>query len=407
MTDGPEAATPSTHLLRRLNADRVLGEVWDGEPVTASGLMAATGLSRSTVLALCRELTERGWLVELDDARAAGSYTKGRPALRYAFRPDAALVVGVDAGQHRVSAAVADLHGRVLAEEAVHLDPASDAGARRDAVRGAVDAAVARTGRSGADVAAAVVGVPAPVEAAGVPSGERNPFWARMNPGLGDLLADRGWDAVVENDANLAAVAEAEHGGGAAAYAALLVGERFGAGVVLDGALRRGPRGAIGEMRILDLVEGVGSSDGLGALARDEARRALARGDGEPSTLARVPAARLDAAHVLAAADDGDPLALRVRERLADRLSRVCAVLAGLLDLDRVIVTGAMAPALGAVVERARALLPGHLHDPAVEIVVSDLGPEVVRAGAVRMAVDHVRSHALDRDLAGVGPVGA
>ncbi len=72
MTNGAEASTPSTNLLRRLTAERVLQEVWDGEPVTASALMAATGLARSTVLTLCRTLTDRGWLTELDDARAAG-----------------------------------------------------------------------------------------------------------------------------------------------------------------------------------------------------------------------------------------------------------------------------------------------------------------------------------------------
>ncbi|MFC8598059.1 ROK family protein [Isoptericola sp. NPDC057191] len=399
MTNGPEAATPSTHLVRRINAERVLQEVWAGVPVTASDLMAATGLARSTVLALCRELTDRGWLVELDDARAAGAYTKGRPALRYAFRPDAALVVGVDAGQHRVSAAVTDLHGRVLAEESVQADPACDADARRATVRGAVDTAVARSGRSHRAVAAAVLGVPAPVGTSGAPAGTRNPFWARMNPGLDDLFAARGWDVVVENDANLAAVAEAEHGDGAAAYAALLVGERIGAGIVLDGALRRGPRGAIGEMRILDLVEGVGSSDGLGALARDEARRLLDAGRTPSSALAAVPRERLDAEQVLRAAAAGDALAREVVDGLADRLARVCAILSGLLDLDRVIVTGAMAPALGPVVERARVLLPDHLHDPAVELVVSDLGPDVVRTGAVRLAVEHVRARALDRDL--------
>ncbi|MFE6967727.1 ROK family transcriptional regulator [Isoptericola sp. NPDC057653] len=399
MTNGPEATTPSTHLVRRLNAERVLQEVWDGEPVTASDLIAATGLARSTVLALCRELMDRGWLVELDDARAAGAYTKGRPALRYAFRPDAALVVGVDAGQHRVSAAVADLHGRVLAEEAVQVDPASDADARRATVRDAVDAAVARSGRDGRAVAAAVLGVPAPVATGGVPAGARNPFWALMNPGLGDLFAARGWDVVVENDANLAAVAEAEHGDGAAAYAALLVGERIGAGIVLDGALRRGPRGAIGEMRILDLVEGVGSSDGLGALARDEARRLLDSDGAAGSVLADVPRDLLDAERVLEAAAAGDAVARQVVDGLADRLARVCAVLSGLLDLDRVIVTGAMAPALGPMVERARGLLPDHLHDPAVEVMVSDLGPDVVRTGALRLAVEHVRARALDRTL--------
>jgi predicted NBD/HSP70 family sugar kinase len=263
-----------------------------------------------------------------------------------------------------------------------------------------VDEAVARTGRGDDAVVAAVLGVPAPVETTDAAAGERNPFWAVMNPGLHDLFADRGWDVVVENDANLAAVAELEHAGDADGYAALLVGERFGAGIVLDRELRRGPRGAIGELRILDLVTGVGSSDGLGAQARDEARRLVASGKALGSELARVELEDLHAEQVLAAAAAGDAVALRVCEHLADRLARVCAVLAGLLDLDRVVVTGAMAPALEPVVERARMLLAAHLHDPALEVVVSDVGPEVVRAGAVRHAIDHVRAHALDRDLA-------
>ena len=401
MTHGQEAATPSTHLVRRLNAERVLQAVWDGEPVTASDLMATTGLARSTVLALCRTLTDRGWLTELDDARAAGAYSKGRPALRYAFRPDAALVVGVDAGQHRVSAAVADLHGVVVAEQAVLLDPESDADARRAAVVRTVERALAATGRDDAAVAAVVIGVPAPGGAWDSAAGHRNPFWALMNPHLADVFAPRAWDVVVENDANLAAVAESEHAGAAAAYAALLVGERLGAGVVLDGALRRGPRGEIGELRILDMVEGVGTSEGLGSLARDEARRLVTGGRAAGSVLATVDPDRLDAADVLAAAAAGDAVARKICERLADRLARVCAVLGGLLDLDKVIVTGAMAPALGPVVDRARGLLGVHLHDPGLEVMISDLGPDVVRAGAVRLAVDHVRAHALDRDLAG------
>ncbi|MFS2032344.1 ROK family protein, partial [Curtobacterium sp. CT11-45] len=83
-------------------------------------------------------------------------------------------------------------------------------------------------------------------------------FWDRMNPGFADAVP--GHRVVVENDANLAALAERPSSGDAS-FAALLSGERFGSGLVVDGVLLRGAHGGAGEMRVLDLVEGVGSSD--------------------------------------------------------------------------------------------------------------------------------------------------
>ena len=83
------------------NATEVLRGVWSAESFTASDVIAATGLTRSTVLGLCADLLARGWIQELEDSRAAGQYSKGRPARRYAFCSRAGYVVGVDAGQHR------------------------------------------------------------------------------------------------------------------------------------------------------------------------------------------------------------------------------------------------------------------------------------------------------------------
>jgi hypothetical protein len=101
MTNGVATAS-STNLLRRLNAERVLREVWDGEPVTASALMGATGLSRSTVLALCRELADRGHRVEPARVQwmAAAEAADGQPAsLQHAEAAD---------GLHRVLRATGD-----------------------------------------------------------------------------------------------------------------------------------------------------------------------------------------------------------------------------------------------------------------------------------------------------------
>lgn len=401
----------SPSLLRRINATEVLRHAWSVDAVTASDLIALTGLTRSTVLGVCDDLIERGWMVSLADARSTGEYRKGRPARRYALARSAGHVVGVDAGQHLLTAVVADLRGRVEARVARRIDPAGTADDRRRIVSRLVDDVLAEASLGDADVLSVALGVPAPTDAEG-----RSPvevgadFWVLMNPDYTGLFADRGWAVVVENDANLAAVAEAAAAvagagaGGAApaSFVTLLAGERFGAGFVLDGALVRGSRGAAGEMRLLDLVEGVGSADGLGAVLRDAARAARELGTVPASSPLRdIPLDELEAPAVLAAADAGDATALRLVERAAERFGRVCAMLSGMLDVDRIVVAGAVAPSIGLLLERTTPWLSRFTHRAAPEVVASTLGDAVVTTGAVERALAHVRAHALELTLPG------
>lgn len=407
--EGGQVGSPQ--LMRRLNAQRVLDHVWSGQPVTASELMRETGLTRATVLALCRELAEQGWLRVLEDSRRAGTYTKGRPALRYAFRRDACHVIGVDAGQHRISASVADLSGREVGHgersvEPGRFDPEQQTGQeRRREILTAIDSALDDAGLTPDDVGAVVLGVPAPVDAEGRSPVGLNSFWERTNPDLVSLGADRGWDCVVENDANLAALAELHTGtvDERSSFAALLAGERFGAGLVLGGNLLRQPRGGAGEMGMLELVDGVESPEALGYWARRHAREALASGRAGASALAAVGEDAVQAEHVFTAARDGDAVALQIVDRLADRLARICVVLVGLLDLDRIVLSGAVAPSLSQVVALARTKFSEYLYAPWFDITVSPLGADAVRVGAVRCAMEQVHARA----LRGAGAPGA
>lgn len=449
------AGATSPSVLRSMNAAHVLRLAWTRDVVTASDLVAETGLSRSTVIGVCDDLLERGWFTLLPDARSTDAYRKGRPARRWALAHRAGLVVGVDAGQHHLTARVADLRGATLGQAEVRLtgdlvgaaatgatsatDPARASGtlgahgplgahdaarvaraqvsatgpedaarrdaARREAVAGVVRDALADAGATEDAVLAVVVGVPAPVDAEGrSPVEVASDFWLRMNPSYVDRLTLGHATVVVENDANLAALAEtdAPHGLGTGSSVTLLAGERFGAGLVLDGGLRRGARGAAGEMRLLDLVEGVGSSDGIGAVLRDWAREERAAGrvpEGTP--LAAVPVDDLAAPAVLAAADADDPTALALVERLAQRLARIGAVLSGVLDVDRIVVAGAVAPSIGLLVARTTPHLAALSYRRPPEVLASRLGEHVVTTGAVARALAHVREHALDLALPG------
>lgn len=402
-----DASVGSSQLIRRLNAQRVLQQMWHSEPTTASELMEVTGLTRATVLALCRELADHGWLQVLENARQAGTYTKGRPALRYAFRQNACYVVGVDAGQHRISASVADLRGCEIgyAQRALQPrlhDPDQHTGAeRQQEIRAIVDAALEQAAVAAADVGSMVIGVPAPVDVEGRSPEGLNRFWGRMNPGLVSMGAEYGWDCAVENDANLAALAELNSGPTAedSSFAVLLSGERLGSGIVVSGALWRQPRGSAGELGMLELVNGVESTMGLGWWARHLAQDAIRAGAAEGS-LSGLRADEVQAEQVFAAASRGEAVALEIIDELADRLARICVVLTGLLDLDRIVVSGAVAPALAGVVASAKEKLSAYMYAPWLDIATSSLGEEAVRIGAVASAVERVQERALDGEPA-------
>ncbi|MBB3159447.1 putative NBD/HSP70 family sugar kinase [Microbacterium proteolyticum] len=393
-------ATTTTPSLRRHNLDAVLGHAWDAEAFTASDVIATVGLTRSTAIDVLDELSARGLLAEMPNARAVGEYSKGRPARRFAFRPHAGVVVGVDAGRGHLSASVADLRGRTLGTSRLTVDPELDSPERRRrAAEATVDAALTRARRARGEIVALCVGVPAPVNRAGRSPVHHDGFWARMNPEFVDTFAAWAPLVRVENDATLAAVAEHSHGAavGCDDFVALLAGERFGAGISVDGRLLRGTHGGAGETVAFDRVEGVGSAWGLAPRCVDAARAALASGSlPSDSALRDLDPETIEAKTVLDLAAAGDAGALAVAREVGRALAGVAAVFGSLFDVERVIVSGAIAAGAGPIIAAAIEAIPDSLHLPPPRIIASTLGPDIVSIGAVAAAVEAARTRALD-----------
>ncbi|WP_422115441.1 ROK family protein [Brachybacterium sp. UNK5269] len=407
----------SPQLLRRTNRQAVLQHALRAASFTAADAMAATSLTRATVLGVCAELVEAGWLHEVAGDRTEGAVQRGRPARHYALRSDAAVIVGVDAGQHTLTAQAVDLRGRELAAArcavAGELDGhdleegAAPAEARVETVHALIEQVLEQAAAGDRRRLLTVVGVPAPVDSRGYsPTGDQG-YWPAMNPGLVDALDGT---VIVENDANLAVIAEhalaaasgaptgpdAAAASGSAHMATLLMGERFGAGLLVDGRLLRGADGGAGEMRFLDVVFGDSrGADGVAALARRWTLEALARGE-TTSPLAAVAAADLSAVDVFAAARDGDDLARSVLDRIGERLARIAAILSSLLGVERVVVAGAITSAIEPVLERARTALPEISTPPYPQLVASTLGRDVVVRGAIELALTRLREDPLD-----------
>lgn len=402
---GTKAAT-SPQLLRQINAAAVIEFALTHEAFSATEIMTAIGLTRSTVLGICDELVITGWIVELEDARAAGTYAKGRPARRYRLNEDAGSVLAVDAGLNRVTARLANLRGVPLSE--ISRDFTSDSSAARQREVERIVAHVLRAANARRPLVT-VIAVPAPVDEAGdSPEGDDG-FWRRMNPGFTHLLAGLA-PVFVENNANLAALAEQTLGAGrgARSFAVLLSNEGFGAGIVLDGRLLRGSHGGAGELRLLSLVKGVESADGLAQVARQWGSEVITRGKVLPGTpLARHSAETLTASEVLDAAAKGDPVATRIVTRLGGRLARVAEVLVSLLDVERIIIAGEVSIGSGQVIQRATETLQKSFYPPLPDILPSALGADIVVLGAVEYGLGLIRSDPMaftpnGADLAGI-----
>ena len=383
----------------RASVGAVLDFAWTAGEFTATEVMAGTSLTRSTAIDAVDTLVSAKILRELPNARAAGAYRSGRPARRFVLSPDLGVVIGVDAGDTHLAVTIADPLEFTLVSHRTQLDPTHSPAERRAAILEQLAAALAEAGRDRDDVLAICVGVAAPVDRDGISPPHPDGFWERTNPGLAAALSD--WAPVVEvkNDALLAAVAEGSQGAaiGCRDYVALLAGERFGGGVVVDGHLLHGAHGGVGEGVVFDHIIGVGSAFGLSYALQDEVRAAVSSGEiARDGFIGRLAGARrVDPRAVLALAADGDADAALVSSRVGETLSRVVGVLGSMYDPARVIICGAVAESIEPVLSAARRVLPSQLHLPAPELLASSLGAEVVSLGAVATARRAARDRAV------------
>lgn len=383
----------------RASVGAVLDYAWTAGEFTATDAMASISITRSTAIEALATLVGAKILTELPNARAAGAYRAGRPARRFTLSPDLGVVAGIDAGDTHLAVTIADLLDTTLAHRRVELDPRQTPAQRRATILQHLDRSLAEAGQTPESLLAICVGVAAPVDRDGASPPHPQGFWERTNPGLAAALADRAPVVEVKNDALVAAVAEGSLGEavGCRDYVALLAGERFGGGVVIDGHLLHGAHGGVGEGIVFDHIIGVGSAFGLSYAVQDEVRAAVTLGeiDGRGPVGGLSDAARIDPRTVLAAAAAGDPDAMLVCSRVGEKLARIVGVLGSMYDPARVIVCGAIAESIEPVVAAARAVLPDQLHLPAPELLASSLGAEVVSLGAVATARRAARERAV------------
>jgi predicted NBD/HSP70 family sugar kinase len=247
---GPAPRGPAgPRTVKRHNRALILGHLIEA-PLTRAQLAQITGLTRATASSLVDELIAGALLVE----HAATRGERGRPANPVALNPDGPVGLGVEINVDYISACIVDLTGAVRRHRSVPVDArtvAPEAGLALAAGL-AVDV-LAEAAGLGLRAHGAGLALPGIVDAGGLLRRAPNlPEWHDLAVGtrFGALMAEHGLPLVtVENEANLAALAELWFGAGRRHDFVRVSAEiGVGAGVVLGAELFRGVRGYAGEL---------------------------------------------------------------------------------------------------------------------------------------------------------------
>ncbi|MBC8424946.1 ROK family protein [bacterium] len=314
------------------------------------------------------------------------------------FQDDACVILGVEMGAAHVDVTLTDLRGHVLTWESrshpVRSDPAGTRGLIAELCRGCLGA----PGAHNRPLVGIGVAVASPVDPAAPDklSSVVLPAWEERL-GLDDLAAQYDVPLMVDNDANLGALAEHWWGVGRDAddIAYIKVATGIGSGHVIGGEIYRGATGVAGEIGhvainphgercVCGLRGCLVTLVGGGAL---KARAAELGAEFPDSPLAGNHNTILD---IEDAALAGDPLALQVVQEAAKHLGIAIAGLMNLMNPSLVIIGGDLSRLGDLLLDPLRETVKRRtLVDSvaAARIRTSELGPRSVAVGAATLVL--------------------
>lgn len=274
--------TGDQHLVKHINRVALLRLMREEDGISRAGLADRSGLTRSTVSMLTKELIEQGWLVE-ESALATGALGRRPTPLRLDGRK--LTLIGAELTPDALRVVATSIRGEVQEARNAALRQLDPQGACHQLVE-MVTVLARRVVKSGHQVLGIGVGLPGAVEPnTGVLQFAPNIGWRRVPVGASlraELeAAGLGYVPVFcQNEADLAAIGEAEFGprppDNPLVYVSCGVG--VGSGIVLDDNLFTGATGAGGEIGHTTLhVDGLPCSCGrLGCAEAYVGLRAIA-----------------------------------------------------------------------------------------------------------------------------------
>lgn len=393
-----KSATLAT--LRELNARAVLEALVLEPRLSRAEVARRLGMSKPTANHVIEALAAAGLV------RQAPRPTDGLHYGAVFYEPafDVGHVLGIDVGAGVIRGALADLGGSVLARYDHARSGTGAAALRADAsaVHERLTRAASAAGGAVLGTVAAVAGIVEPgsgrIRVSSEPEWEDHPIVDTLRPVLPHLLS-------VDNDVNLAALGELRRGAGRESgdFAFLSIGPGVGAGLVLDGRLRRGRHGAAGEVDYpgrLPFAADSPAADSLRALIATAHRAESRAGRIPPGEEPPTPQILFERAR------QGDGFALRTVAEQARRVATSIAMIALVVDVPLVVLGGELGLGGAVLLDPLRTCLKEMVPFPP-RVQISELGDAAVLVGAVSVAAATVWPQLVTARLATVAGGGS
>lgn len=341
-------------LLREMNLAAIMNYVRERAPVSRTALARATGLNKTTVSSLVRELIDQGFLHEVN----TWSNGIGRPAVLLELNPQAGCIISCEIGVDFILVARANFSGEIVWRHQERTQPELGQDAIMQRVLALLQRAIEPQSGCRNRLLGMAIGIPGLIDQeTGTVLFAPNLGWQNI-PVRDMLRAEFDIPLFVDNEANLAALGE-YYFGAAAGYDEVLYisdGVGLGGGIVRNGRLFKGATGFAGEFGHMTM-----NPNGLecrcgnrGCWETQVSQRALFRlireaiESGQPTIIPKLVNGdldRLSIAAVVQAAQDDDGVALEALATVGRHLGIGIANLVNALNPKLVVFGGILSPA--------------------------------------------------------------
>lgn len=228
--------------IRDINRQIVLNYVREREPISRAEIARESELQRSTISAIVEGLTVEGLIEEIGEGESTG----GRRPTLLRIRTAGAMAIGVAITPTLTTVATSDLAGRVIEHRHFPTDPNPE-----KTVKQLIDLVREFLSKSSGSIESMGVSLPGLVDPS-TGTAIYVPYFKWRDLPLAQIISSAtGLPVTIDNDANAVALAELWFGRpevcDARDFIMVLVAEGVGTGIIFDGQVYRGERGAAGE----------------------------------------------------------------------------------------------------------------------------------------------------------------
>jgi predicted NBD/HSP70 family sugar kinase len=235
-----KAQAARLNTIRDINRQIVLNYVREREPISRAEIARETELQRSTISAIVEDLKSAGLVEEVGEGESTG----GRRPTLLKLRAAGPIALGVSITPTCTTIASSDLAGRVIDQQDFLTDPDKT-------ISQVISVLSEFTTRYQGSIEGVGVSLPGLVDPS-TGTALYIPYFLWRDLPISEMISNAvGLPVVIDNDANAVALAELWFGrpevNDARDFILVLVAEGVGTGIIFDGQVYRGQRGAAGE----------------------------------------------------------------------------------------------------------------------------------------------------------------